>query len=86
MYVSEAPFLLRLLVSSGGESLAGGSLEEDVESQSSIPGQAAVAYGPGKPLTVEDITVEPPRAGEVRGYPSSLANPWMNHEQSCLPL
>ena len=28
--------------------------------------KAAVAYAPGQPLTVEEIEVEPPRAGEVR--------------------
>lgn len=27
---------------------------------------AAIAYGPNKSLEVEEITVEPPRAGEVR--------------------
>ena len=28
--------------------------------------KAAVAYAPGQPLTVEEIEVDPPRAGEVR--------------------
>lgn len=32
----------------------------------SIKCRAAVAWGPNKPLTIEEVTVEPPKAGEVR--------------------
>lgn len=33
---------------------------------SPIQCKAAVAYGPGKPLTIETVTVDPPKKGEVR--------------------
>ena len=32
-----------------------------------IKSKAAIAWGPGQPLSVEEVDVMPPKAGEVRG-------------------
>ena len=33
----------------------------------SIKCKAAIAWGPGQPLSIEEVEVMPPQAGEVRG-------------------